>query len=362
MPEKQHWRPFDLNFHPLVAADATCDSGDSVWLDTSGQWEFNSGSVADSDNVSGSWSLKKDKERSLKTVLSVDFHDLLVVVRTLKKLNSGIQRTSISGHHNLDRLDSSVKGVSLDGSSLHDLSGGHVGQVSDDLLKSGSISLVSLNNSREGVLKRTSVVDGNSVRSRSGSLNDSAESAEFSVLKVDSHLLRSVIGSLPQFNVSVKRTSISLHQDLDTLNIRRARPGAEGSSSLDNGGRGRVPDVLDRTGLGSRAAGGSGGVSSQRDRRGSGGGGGRAQTGLGKVGADLTASGPQSSKVGLAVVGHVGREQRSVLKSSTLLVDGEGSGTRDGQKSKEIHVELHGGCRIRISSLNMSVIASYVKV
>ena len=88
-----------------------------------------------------------------------------------------------------------------------------------------------------------SVSDGDGVGG-SGSVNDGTERTHVSVLDVDADSLGGVIGTLPQVNVGVQRTSVGLEENSNLLDVGVSeRPGSEGSSLHGDGGGG-VPDLL----------------------------------------------------------------------------------------------------------------------
>ena len=215
---------------------------DEERFEVASERELNGGSVDNTDNVSGSGGLEDGEERSLGTVFGVDFHDLLDVVRTLKEFDTGVQWTSVGLQQDLDGGDRRSERHGENGSSLHGAGSGHLGELVGEVFDTAILD-VGLNSGSDRVFHGGSVADGNGVLGSRGG-DDSAEGAQVTVLKVDSHLLWGVVGSLPELNVGVERTSLSLEVDLNRVDGRGGeRPGSE-TSSLDLDGGEGFPDIL----------------------------------------------------------------------------------------------------------------------
>jgi hypothetical protein len=150
----------------------------------------------------------------------------------------GIQWTSIGLQNDGNGVNSRVEGVCTKGSSLDGLrSGGNGGNT-------GSKAIVPIrpDNSVEGELELSNVTDSNSVGA-TGSSNHSVEGTEGTILNVNTHFVRSVVGSLPKLNIGIKGTSLGLQQNLHRFNGRVGkRPGTK-RSSLHNNRGGVVPDL-----------------------------------------------------------------------------------------------------------------------
>lgn len=215
---------------------------DEEGFEVASEREFNRRRVHDTDNVSGSGCLEDGEERSLGTVFGVDFHDLLDVVRTLEEFDTGVQRTSVGLEENLDGSNRRSERHSENGSSLHGAGSGHLGELVGEVFDTAILD-VGFDSGGNRVFHGGSVTDGNGVlRSRGG--DNSAEGAQVTIFKVDSHLLGGVVGSLPELNVGVERTSLGLEVDLDRVDGRGGeRPGSE-TSSLDLDGGKSLPDIL----------------------------------------------------------------------------------------------------------------------
>jgi hypothetical protein len=157
----------------------------------------------------------------------------------LQQFNSGVKRTSIGLKDNSNRLNIGVEWVCAKGSTLNGSWGsggtGHGGFT--------VANFSSDNTSDQGEFHVGSVADSNSVRS-TGGLDNTVERTLGTILNIDTHLVRGVVRTLPQFKVSIQRTSFGLHNNLDTFNGGgRERPGLEGST-LDQDRVGLVPDSL----------------------------------------------------------------------------------------------------------------------
>mmetsp|Transcript_10156 Transcript_10156/g.21994 ORF Transcript_10156/g.21994 Transcript_10156/m.21994 type:complete len:338 (+) Transcript_10156:92-1105(+) len=217
-------------------------STNTVSINTSIQGEFHWRRVHNTHNISTSGGLNNSKERTVQTILCVKLNNLLVVVGALQQLDSGIQRTSISLEDDGNRVNGRVEWVCSEGSSLDGLrSLGHRGNIGGE-----AIITVGPHNGIEGELELTNVTNGNGVGA-TGSSNHGVEGTEGTILNVNTHFVGRVIGSLPKLNISVKRTSLGLQKHLNTLNGGVGeRPGTEGSSLHNNGGR-VVPDLSEVT-------------------------------------------------------------------------------------------------------------------
>lgn len=204
--------------------------------------EFNRRRVHDTDDISSSGSLEDGEERPFGSVFGVDFHYLLDVVRTLKELDTGVQWTTVRLQQDLDGGDRRSEGHGENGSSLHGAGSGHLGELVGEVVDTAILD-VGFDSGSDGVFHGGGVADGNGVL-RSRRSDHSAEGAQVTIFEVDSHLLWGVIGSLPELNVGVERTSLGLEVDLDGVDGWRCeRPGSETSSLHLDGGE-SLPDIL----------------------------------------------------------------------------------------------------------------------
>ena len=296
----------------LVAASSTSRFNE-VRLDSGSHGELDRSSVDDTDDVSNSRGLDNSEERAEVSILSVELDDLLVVVRSLKELDTGVEGTAVGLEQDLDRVNRSSERVSSDRSSLKTLG-------VDDALGDGleAVVHVGLDTGLHGELHLSGVADGDGVVVSRG-VDDTAERADASVLNVDSHAVRGVVGSLPEVDVGVQGASLSAEEDLDTVDVGvLERPGTE-RSSLDGDRLEGVPDVLGELGTAK--------VASRSGDRATG----RVET---RGGSDRT------SGVVLTTV-----EERVHAGASTCLRGRrEGCGSRDGKKSEDGGSELHGDC------------------
>jgi hypothetical protein len=89
------------------------------------QWELNSSSVDDANDISTSWCLNNHEEGAVKTVLGVNFNNLLVVVGSLEKFDSCVQRAAISLQENGNSVNRRVEGVCFKSTALN----GHGGSL-----------------------------------------------------------------------------------------------------------------------------------------------------------------------------------------------------------------------------------------
>lgn len=199
---------------------------DDIRLNGSGQGELNSRRVHNSDNISASGGINNSIEWALLSVLSVDIQNLLVVVRSLQKLNTSVQWTAISLQGNLHRLHSGGEGGGVHSSSLNR---SVVTAREEDLRGTGALGHVALESGGERELHLSSVADGDSVGA-SGAFNGATEWALASVLKVDGHLLGSIVRSLPQVDVGVEGAAGGLEQYVDAVDALVEGACAEGSS------------------------------------------------------------------------------------------------------------------------------------
>jgi len=128
----------------------------------------------------------------------------------------------------------------VDGSSLDCSWDGVLGKSGVDI--ANGIVNIGQDTGSQRKFQVTGVSDSDGVGSTGGGDNGT-ERTHVSVFNVDTHLLRGVIGSLPQVNIGIQRTSVSLEENLDTLHSRGSHgPGSEGSTLY--GDRGELfPDV-----------------------------------------------------------------------------------------------------------------------
>lgn len=296
----------------LVAASSTSRFNE-VRLDSGSHGELDRSSVDDTDDVSNSRGLDNSEERAEVSILSVELDDLLVVVRSLKELDTGVEGTAVGLEQDLDRVNRSSERVSSDRSSLKTLG-------VDDALGDGleAVVHVGLDTGLHGELHLSGVADGDGVVVLGG-VDNAAEGANVSVFDVDTHAVRGVVRSLPQVDVGVQGTSLGTKEDLDTADRRvLERPGAEGAASLDSDGLQGLPHAAAETGAdtteGRRARG---------DRR-------------------TRSWGAQASRrqFGLATV----RERVERIGASNLLGSRGESGSRDSKEGKGSSSDLHGCC------------------
>ena len=195
------------------------DIGGFEGFHNTGHGEFHGGSVDNTDNVTTSRGLDDSEERTVHTIFCVEFDHLLVVVGTLQELDTGIERTAISSQSDGNRVNHRVERVGTKSSTLDDAGLTHLGHV-----------VLGVDGGLHGELHLTNVANGHSVRS-TGSLDDGSKRTDTSIFQVDTHLVRSVIGTLPQFNVRIERTSFSGEEDFNTFDGGvQEGPGLKGSS------------------------------------------------------------------------------------------------------------------------------------
>jgi len=77
------------------------------------------------------------------------------------------------------------------------------GGGSGDTLGRRTHDIVRINIRREGKFQLPDIADGDSVGS-AGRLNHGAEGAKLTVLHVDAHLARRIVGAVPELNVRVE--------------------------------------------------------------------------------------------------------------------------------------------------------------
>merc|ERR1719359_91383 len=202
---------------------------DGAGDDRRGHRELDGSGVDDADDVARAGGLEDAEERAVAAVLRVQLDDLLIVVRALEELDSGVERAAVGLEEDLHAVDRRVErvgaeGAALDGrGGLHAISGGHVHNVGDHVGGDGELDLAD-------------VADGDGVGA-TGGLDHGGEGAELAVLDVHAHLARGVVGAVPELNVGVERASLSAEDDLHLLDRGRAvRPGAE-RAALDENGR-----------------------------------------------------------------------------------------------------------------------------
>ena len=181
----------------------------------SGQGELDRGCVDDAHHVSTSRSLDDGEEWAIQTVFGVQLKDLLVVVRSLQQLNAGVERAAVSLQKNGHAVNSGVEGVRSEGPTLDGLVLG----ISDNIKASVAGFLIRSHTSGQRKLEVSGVADGNGVGA-SGGVNEGAERARCTVFDVHLHLVRSVVGTLPKFDIRIQRASICLQQDMYALNCR----------------------------------------------------------------------------------------------------------------------------------------------
>jgi hypothetical protein len=183
------------------------------------QWELNSSSVDDANDISTSWCLNNHEEGAVKTVLGVNLNNFLVVIGTLKKLDSCVKWTSVSLQEDGNTVNRGVEGVCSESSSLNgqglglEVIGLGSWEVTGDTVNFSK----DMGSQRE--FKLSGVTDGDGVGA-SWSLEHGAERTLGTVLNVDAHLVRSVVWSLPQGNIGIKRTSVSSQHNVNTLHRR----------------------------------------------------------------------------------------------------------------------------------------------
>jgi hypothetical protein len=299
-----------------------------VWLTDSVDRVFHGRGVYNTDNVSRSWGLNNGIERTGSSILKVDFHNLLVVVRSLKELNSGVKRTPISLEHDLNTLHVGVERSGVNSSSLYDASLGGTGKGTSRATLSIVSNNVGINTGSKREFHVSSVTDADGVGSTWG-LDDGTEGTVRSILNVDIDALRSVVRSLPQLNVGVKGTSLGLQENLNSLH--RLIEGASTERASLDGDRGRLfPDLggtlVSRAGSLSLGIVGPSGAGALQSRRG----GQRSLNISVQVGGNVSVD---ASNVRSSIECSLGVES-GLLNNKT--VDG-----RESSESQECTVDLH---------------------
>jgi hypothetical protein len=98
--------------------------GDGVGNDSSIHRELDWGGVNNAYVVARSRSLDDSVELAVAAILGVKLDHLLVVVRSLKKLNPGVEGPAISRKENLDTVNTVIEWVCAQRSTLHNCRGG----------------------------------------------------------------------------------------------------------------------------------------------------------------------------------------------------------------------------------------------
>lgn len=201
---------------------------DEVRDDTSGHRELNGSSVDNTDNVSGAGSRQMAEERSVHAVLGVKLNNLLVVIGALEELNPGIEGTAIGPKKDLNAIDRRVERISAESTTLNSRGG------SDAVLRR-LIDSVCDDVGGEREFNLSDVSNGDGVRA-TRRLNYGTKWTNLAIFDVDSHFDRSVVRSMPQFDVGVERTALSAENNLDLLDSGRAvGPGAESATLNEDG-------------------------------------------------------------------------------------------------------------------------------
>jgi hypothetical protein len=200
----------------ITPDDSTCFHVvvDGVGDNTGSHGELHWGGVDDTYDVARSRSLKDSEELTVAAILGVKLDYLLVVVRSLKKLNPGVERAAISREENLDTVNAWVEWECAEGSALNNRRFGYC-------LGRWPVDLVMDNVGSDGELKLANVANGDCVRT-AGCLDHSRERTHLAILRVHTHLERGVIRSMPEFDVGIKRAALGAEDDLELINIRRA--------------------------------------------------------------------------------------------------------------------------------------------
>mmetsp|Transcript_3203 Transcript_3203/g.6582 ORF Transcript_3203/g.6582 Transcript_3203/m.6582 type:complete len:322 (-) Transcript_3203:320-1285(-) len=199
---------------------------DFVWLHRGNQWEFNGRRVDNTNDISASWGLDNGREGAVHTIFSVNLNNLLLVIGSLQEFDKSIQRTSIGLQDEFHTVNKGIKGVCAKGSSLNR------SQVVS-LRHGTSINRQDLSVHGEFHLPNVSNSDG--VGSTRG-FDNGVEGTLATVFNVHTHFHGGVIGSLPQFDISIQGTSFGFQFDLDTFDAGiQESPGLEGVTlDLDN--------------------------------------------------------------------------------------------------------------------------------
>lgn len=180
--------------------------------DTSGHRELNWSGVDDTDNVSGAGSRQVAEERSIHAVFGVELDNLLVIVRALEEFDPGVKGAAISPEEHLNAIDRRVERIGAEGTTLNGRGG------SDAVLRRLVDSVCdNVGGEREFDLSDVSNGDGVGAARR---LNNGTEGTNLTIFDVDAHFDRSVVRSVPQFDVGVERTALGAENDLDLLDGR----------------------------------------------------------------------------------------------------------------------------------------------
>merc|ERR1719213_1570690 len=82
---------------------------DGAGDDRRGHRELDGGGVDDADDVARAGGLEDAEERAVAAVLRVQLDDLLVVVRALEELDSGVERAAVGLEEDLHAVDRRVE-------------------------------------------------------------------------------------------------------------------------------------------------------------------------------------------------------------------------------------------------------------
>ena len=177
--------------------------------DSGGHRELNRRGVDDTDDIAGAGRRQVTEEWPVHAVLGVQLNNLLVVVGALKKLDPRVERAAVSPEENLDTINRGVEWVGTKGTTL-DRGGG-----SDAVLRR-LVNCVSDDLASERELDLTNVPNGDSVGA-TRRLDDGTKWPNLAILDVHTHLNRSVVGSVPELDVSVERSTLGAEDDLNLL-------------------------------------------------------------------------------------------------------------------------------------------------
>ena len=222
--------PGEVAAHRHVASDHGARKKiviNGVWDYRGRHGELHGGGVDDANHVAGPGRVDDAEERALEAVFGVELNHLLVVVGALKELDSGVEGTAVGLEEHLDGLYDRRERVC---SKRAALDGRRVG----DTLLRRKVHVVGHHLGGKRELELSDIANGHRVRSARG-INRGAEGSHLAVLDIHAHLVRGVVGSIPELDVGVERTPFGREDDLHLLHVGgTVRPGAEGAALNDH--------------------------------------------------------------------------------------------------------------------------------